>query len=265
MTDPAALYENWFVPAVFAPMARRLLDRTEVSPGARVLDVACGSGIVARSVARRVKSSGRVVGLDMNQAMLDVARARSAEEGLAIEWREGSAQELPFVNGTFDLVLCQHGLQFFPDKPRALAEMHRVLAPGGWVAIATWRKLDQNPFFAAYEQAARRHLSTSAIEIPFSLGDPVVLAELLRDADFHDVSVEPADIEADYAQPERFIEFQTIASAAAIPSLRGMAERERDALIAAIREDLAETVREATVNGRVRFPMKGIVARGMRR
>ncbi len=265
MVDPAALYDSWFVPAVFAPMAQHMLDRTDVPPGSRVLDVACGSGIVARSVAPRVGAKGRVVGLDMNRAMLDVARARSAEEGLAIEWREGSAQELPFGEGTFDLVLCQHGLQFFPDQPRALAEMYRVLAPGGRVAIATWRGLDKNPFFAAYERAVRRRFDSPALEIPFSLGDPAALAELLQEAGFTRVSVEAADIEADYTRPERFIECQVIASAAAIPSLQEMAATKRDALIAAIREDLAELVREATVGDRVRFPMKGIVARGVRR
>jgi len=133
------------------------------------------------------------------------------------------------------------------------------------VAIATWRALDQNPFFAAYERAVRRHFATPALEIPFSLWDPVELADLLQDAGLDDISVEPADIEADYTQPERFIGFQVIASAAAIHSLQEMAASERDGLIAAIRDDLEALVREATVEGRVRFPMKGIVARGMRR
>lgn len=262
MTNPATIYEEWFVPAVFAPQARQVIDQTEIAPGARVLDVACGSGIVARLIAARGGASGRVVGLDFNPAMLDVARDKSEAEGLEIEWRRGSAQDLPFADGAFDLVLCQHGLQFFPDRGRAVAEMYRVLAPGGQVAIVTWRGLDQHRFFAAYDRAVRGRLDSPALEIPFSLGDPAALGTLLLAAGFSNVSVEPADIEADYTQPDRFIEFQVIASAA-IPSLQSLDATEGDALIGAIREDLAEPVREATVGDRLRFPMKGIVARGV--
>src|SRR4051794_15567511 len=153
MTDPAALYEDWFVPAVFAPLARKVLASMEIASGAQVLDVACGSGIVARTAAPLVGPSGRVVGLDANPAMLTVARQAAPEAGLDIEWEEGSALELPFADRCFDLVLCQHGLQFFPDRLKSLTEMRRVLVPGGKVAIMTWRGLDRHPLFAAFARA----------------------------------------------------------------------------------------------------------------
>lgn len=263
MTDPATIYEKWFVPAVFAPLARTVLDGTDIASGARVLDVACGSGIVARLAAARVGDGGRVVGLDFNPAMLEVARRQSEAEGLTVEWRQGSALELPFEHGTFELVLCQQGLQFFTDRLGAVSEMYRVLTPGGEVAIVTWRGLDQNPFFATYERAVRRRFDSPALELPFSLGDPAALGALLLEAGFADVSVEPAEIEANYSEPEKFIGLQVLASAAAIPSLQELDPAAREALIAAISDDLAEPVRAATTGGRIRFPLKGIVARGV--
>jgi SAM-dependent methyltransferase len=263
MTDPATLYEEWFVPAVFAPSARQVLDQTEVSPGARVLDVACGSGIMARTIARLLGPDGTVVGLDANPAMLATARRVSEAEGLRVSWVQGSAQELPFEDRSFDLVVCQHGLQFFPDRAGAVGEMYRVLAPGGRAVLVTWRGLEQNPFFAEYERAVSSRFHSPALEIPFSLGDPAVLGGLLLDVGFADVAVAPLDMEADYTQPERFIEYQVIASAAAIPSLQGLSAAERDALIAAIRQDLDAPVRAATVGDRLRFPMSGIVATGV--
>jgi len=96
-----------------------------------VLDVACGTGIVARQAAPLVGADGQVVALDMNPAMLAVARALPAPSGATIHWREGDAMDLPFEDGAFDVVLCQHGLQFVPDRARAVREMRRVLAPGG--------------------------------------------------------------------------------------------------------------------------------------
>jgi SAM-dependent methyltransferase len=259
------MYEDWFVPAVFAPLAREVIGRTDVPAGARVLDVACGSGIVARTVAPLVGPKGHVVGLDFNLAMLAKARRAAEAEGLDIDWREGSAEDLPFGNGVFDLVFCQMGLQFFPDRLRAAAEMHRVLALGGQVIVTTWRGLDQNPFFAAFERSVRRHFNSPAIELPFSMGDPIVVAELLQDANFTNISVEPVEIEANYTQPDRFIELQVVASAAAIPALQALDATELGNIIAAIREEMVEPVREATTGDRLRFPMRGFVTRGVRK
>ncbi len=136
MTDPATIYEEWFVPALFAPLARQVLADTDVAAGARVLDVACGSGIAARTAAPRVAPGGSVTGLDANPAMLAAAR-RAAADALEIDWRQGNAEQLPFPDGSFDLVLCQMGLQFFPHREQAVAEMARVLTPGGQVVIST--------------------------------------------------------------------------------------------------------------------------------
>jgi ubiquinone/menaquinone biosynthesis C-methylase UbiE len=265
MTDPATIFEEWSVPAIFAPNARLVLDAMAIPADARILDVACGSGIVARTVASRLGSMGRVVGLDFNPGMLTAARRASAAEGLTIEWMLAGAQELPFADGAFDLVFCQHGLQFFPDRAGAVAEMFRVLAPGGEIAISTWRGLDQNPFSAAYERAVRRRFDSFALSTPFSLGDPAELRGLLLQAGFRDVSVEPVEIEASFPRPESYTEMRVRASAAGVPALQSLSAAELDTLVAAVREDLEEPVRAATRNGCLRFPMRGIVARGVRR
>ena len=119
------LYERYLVPAITRIWASDLIDRAGPKPGKSLLDVACGTGVVARLAAERMRT-GRVVGLDLNEGMLAVARSVPIT-GAPIEWREGSALSLPFENRSFDLVLCQLGVQFFPDRSLALREMKRVL------------------------------------------------------------------------------------------------------------------------------------------
>ncbi len=262
MTNPATIYEEWFVPAVFAPLAREVVARTEIAPGARVLDVACGTGIVARTVAPRLGPEGRVAGLDFSPAMLSVARRAAPAGGLSFDWHEGSALDLPFTDGVFDVVFCQMGLQFFPDRARAIAEMHRVLAPGGRVVLTTWRGLDRHPFPAALARVVQERVGSPALGMPFVLGDPAIVADLLRQAGFSDVSVEPVEIVADYARPREYVALQIRASSAGIAALQGLPAAELDTIIAAIESDMAAPVREATEGDRLRFPMFGIVTRG---
>src|SRR5690606_34921382 len=123
-------YERFFVPAIGAPLANDLVETAGLQPGERVLDVACGTGVVDRLAAQRIGPNGTTAGLDINPGMLAVARA-AAPPGVAIQWHEASADTMPFTDAAFDVVLCQMGLQFMPDRVAALKEMHRVLVPGG--------------------------------------------------------------------------------------------------------------------------------------
>ncbi len=132
--SPGDIYERLMAPAIFAPWTRDLVALAAVRPGERVLDLACGTGVVARAVAVQPGGAGPIVGLDLNPGMLATARAVATD--LPIDWREGDATALPFADGAFEVVFCQQGLQFFPDKPAALAEVHRVLAPGGRVLLS---------------------------------------------------------------------------------------------------------------------------------
>ena len=265
MSDPAEIYDSWFVPILFAPLAEQMVADTSLPPRARVLDVGCGTGIVARTVAARLRGQGAVTGLDLNPAMLRVARRASEAAGLTIDWVQGDAQALPFPDASFDNVFCQQAIQFFPDRALAVAEMHRVLAPGGEVAIVCWRGLARNPFFAHFAQVVQQQAGSDALALPFALDDPRELAGLQQQAGFEDVSVEPIDVTAVYADPARFVEMQMTASAAGIRTLQGMSPSELAAVIEAIRADMAEPVRAATVDGHLRIPVQGMLARGVRR
>ncbi len=156
--NAAEVYERQLVPVMLAPWAPKLIDLAEVRPGMHVLDVACGTGVVTRLAAERVGSTGRVVGLDINAAMLSVARGLPPVGGATVEWLEASALEIPLPDAAFDVVLCQHGLQQFPDRPTALREMRRVLMPGGRLALCVWSRIEGSPGMAALAEALERHV-----------------------------------------------------------------------------------------------------------
>jgi ubiquinone/menaquinone biosynthesis C-methylase UbiE len=134
VSEDAQLYENNYVPILFGPWVTRVVDAAGIRLGDRVLDVGCGTGILAREAAGIVGSSGHVAGLDLDEGMLSVAR----RVGPGIEWRQGDATELPFEDATFDVVVSQFALMYFPDRPAALREMWRVLRSGGRLAVAVW-------------------------------------------------------------------------------------------------------------------------------
>ena len=177
--DAAQVYETLFVPALMGQWAPKVADAAQIQPGQRVLDVACGTGILAREITLR---KARVVGLDPNPGMLAVAR----ELDPAVDWREGVAGSLPFPDESFDAVVSQFGLMFFTDRRQALREMLRVLAPGGRLAVAVWGSLENMPAFAAevelLEKAAGQP-AADALRSPFVLGDRKELAALLPEAE----------------------------------------------------------------------------------
>ena len=141
----AETYERALVPAVFAAWAPLVVELADPRPGERVLDVACGTGVVTRLVAQRAGRTGSVVGLDLNPGMLAVAASSTANEpptSAPITWQEASATKMPLPDAAFDIVYCQLGLQFFPDRPAALREMYRVLVPGGRLGLMVWRGIE---------------------------------------------------------------------------------------------------------------------------
>jgi ubiquinone/menaquinone biosynthesis C-methylase UbiE len=183
-------YERYRVPRLFRLLALLLLERVPLRAGQRVLDVACGTGIVARLVAPRIAPKGTVVGLDLNEGMLAVARAHALEAGAPIEWKRGDASELPFTDATFDVVLCQQGLQFFPDKPGALREMRRVLVPGGILALNVFGA--PNRYNAALAEAIAKYADEKVAMpslAPFALGDVDALRAIVSAAGFADAEI----------------------------------------------------------------------------
>ena len=142
--------------------AQALVQVAAPTEGERVLDVACGTGAVARFTAPLVGPTGLVTGLDLNAGMLDIARTMPVPKGAAIAWQEGSAIALPFPNASYDLVCCHQGVQFFPDRPAALREMLRVLTPTGRLALGLWRRLEYQPFYAGLSEALERYVNREA-------------------------------------------------------------------------------------------------------
>jgi ubiquinone/menaquinone biosynthesis C-methylase UbiE len=192
------------VPAAFALWATDLLALLALPPGSRVLDVACGTGIVARMAVHHTGATGVVVGLDLHAGMLAVARAQDPTG----TWVQGSASALPFPTSAFDVVVCQQGLQFFPDRLTALREMYRVLRPGGRVALAVWGALAHNPGHAALAQGLAHHMGTAVAAVlhtSFSLGDAAVVQHLLEQAGFRGVVLSRSVQTLRFASPEAFV------------------------------------------------------------
>lgn len=188
----AEVYEEFFVPALFGQWAGPIVNAANVKPGDHVLDVACGTGVVAREAARRLGRTGKVVGLDCNDGMLAVAR-RTAPD---IDWRLGQAEALPFEDCIFDAVTCQFALMFFEDRGTALKEMWRVLKPGGRMAVATWDRLEHSPGYAAMVTLLQRLVgqqAADALRAPFVIGEPGLLSGLAEEAGIPEATVETRD------------------------------------------------------------------------
>jgi ubiquinone/menaquinone biosynthesis C-methylase UbiE len=173
--------------------------------------VACGTGIVARVAATLVGREGRVAGLDLNREMLAVARSVPAVGGPAIEWYEGNALALPFGAGEFGVVLCQFGLQFFPDPLAALREMQRVLAATGRVGVSVFAEIERNPVAQALSEALDRQVgegASSAKRSEHALGDGEVLLSLIREGGFARVRVETVAMTSRYPSVSDYVRFQ---------------------------------------------------------
>jgi ubiquinone/menaquinone biosynthesis C-methylase UbiE len=186
-TAPEA-YERYFVPAIGGPLAHDLIAEAALRAGERVLDVACGTGVVARLAAERVGAGGSVAALDLNASMLDVARTVSAPAAPPIRWYESTAESMPLPDGAFDVVLCQLGLQFIENKAAALREMHRVAAKGGRVLVSVPTPTE---FWGVLDAAFARRVPGAAefVRAVFSLNDPAEVERLFRGAGFQEVTV----------------------------------------------------------------------------
>lgn len=202
--EAAEVYEAKFVPAIFAEWAPRIAGAAGIGPGQRVLDVACGTGVVARECARR---GAEVTGLDLNEGMLSVARRISPD----IDWRQGDASDVPFEDGSFDAVVCQFGLMFFPEREKSLAEQWRVLAPGGRLAVSTWDAIEQIPIYVAMVGLIERHAggdAAQALRAPFWLGDTTNLTNVFSAAGIADFEIDTHAGTERFASVDEFVEIE---------------------------------------------------------
>ena len=257
------VYETQLVPAIFGPWAPLLVSHAALHAGDHVLDVACGTGVVTRLAASHVGPNGQAVGFDLNPGMLARARALPPPEGAAIEWKEGDAGALPFGDSTFDVVFCQLGFQYFPDRPKAAREMHRVLKPTGRLIALVWRGLTHSPGFAALAVALERSVSPAAATVmraPFVFGDGTEeFRSLLLQGGFRTVSIS-ADVRmVRFASTEAFVRYQVSGSPLA-SHVAAVDDTARQTLV----KEVSQAVQGYVNDEGLAFPIEGHIAIGRR-
>jgi ubiquinone/menaquinone biosynthesis C-methylase UbiE len=249
------------VPGITAKWAEDLVHRARLRGGEEVLDVACGTGVVARLAARKV-APGHVTGLDLNAGMLAVARG-VLNEGAPVNWMEGSALDLPFPSGHFDVVLCQLGLQFFPDRPRALREMRRVVRERGRIALSVYSPIERTPGANAFVSALDEALGPEASRIKrgeHSFATPAQLEKLLGDAGFGTVDVQTVVQTIAFPSVLDYVRFQLLATPMTV-LLKDKIEPERQAIISSVASRAATLSTPAMLDGGTfTFPQEAYVA-----
>jgi SAM-dependent methyltransferase len=246
-TDAAEVYESCFVPAIFGAWADRVADASGMKAGDNVLDVGCGTGVLARAALGRVGPEGRVTGLDLNEGMLTVA-ARTEPK---IAWRPGDATKLPFGDASFDVVVSQFALMYFPDRVAALREMWRTLTAGGRLAVATWASIDHARGYEILVDITVRQCGRKAADVltaPFVLGDRAGLAKLYEDSGIPgaDIAVHAGSIR--FASVKEFVRIEVKGS----PLADLLSDSEMQELASESEEALAAFV---TPSGETVMPM----------
>ena len=231
----AEFYQSTFVPALFAQWAQRLVEAAELTEGESVLDVACGTGVVASAAAERVGQTGAVIGVDRNAAMLAVAQRLRPQ----LRWVRGDACALPFKNGWFDVVLSQAGLMFFDDRVAALREMGRVAGPDGRVAVQVPGRLAASSGYLPLADAVGRHAPAGALDLLrayFAVGEPDLLRQLFREAD---LTIDRFDT---WLGATRLDSVDTFLSVELLPIADQVTEAVRERIVQDCRPALAELV-----------------------
>jgi ubiquinone/menaquinone biosynthesis C-methylase UbiE len=184
--DAPTAYTKYIYP-LMEPWTDDLIRAAQCRPGDRVLDVACGPGLVASRVNAVASAECRLTGIDVNEAMLNLARRIPG-----IDWHLGSVAQMPFADASFDVVLCQQGLQYFPDRPAAMREMARVLAPGGRISLNVWGPMHRNPFQNAMAEVLGEVFGAEPVapfRLAFSLNTAEELRRLAADAGLHGIAI----------------------------------------------------------------------------
>ena len=242
-TTAAEAYERHMVPGMFLPWTDVLLERAAPKPGEHVLDVACGTGIAARLAAPLVGATGTVVGLDIDAGCIEIARRTNVELPALSEWHCASALEMPFAAGSFDLVLCQQGLQFFPDRLKGFAEIRRVLKPSGRLAASMWLALEENKGHEAVVRALERQkVDTASARRAFSLANTREIRDLAARAGFRDIDIRIEGGRSRFASLDAFLEGMTVGSPSARHSIALLSSEVRARFFDEVRETLSQYV-----------------------
>jgi len=205
--DQAEAYEAYFVPAMFAQWPEQICDAANIQAGEEVLDIGCGTGILARTVATRVAPRGSVAAIDLNDSMLQVARRLNPN----ILWRKSDAAELPFSEDHFDVVVSQFAFMFVKDRPKAMAEIKRVLRPGGRIAIAVWAPLERSAAYLHLFESVQKHAGNAAadkLREPFNLSEPDDMRAMFTQAMIHNLKIQLKKGTARYPSIDEFVKIE---------------------------------------------------------
>jgi ubiquinone/menaquinone biosynthesis C-methylase UbiE len=255
------LYEKELVGPLFRPFAELTLNEVTPKKGERVLDIACGTGIVARLAKERVGQSGKVVGVDVSAPMV----AQAARIAPGIEWREGNAQALPLKEAEeFDVVICQQGLQFFPDRNQAVRQMSHALASGGRLALSTWRPDDELPVLLELRRIAERHLGPIA-DRRHCFGDPEALEALLREGEFDAVRSRIVSHTVRFTDGGVFARLNALALVGMSQGGKDLTDPRRNELVEAITADSAGLLLAHTDERGFTYELRAVIATGWKR
>jgi ubiquinone/menaquinone biosynthesis C-methylase UbiE len=257
----AEAYERFLLPHIFQPWAERAMAWAAPGEGEHVLDVACGTGVGARIAARAVGPSGKVVGVDIDAGMLATAQERLRGTGVPTEWHCASALDMPLEAESFELCLCLQGLQFFPDRPRGLSEMRRVLKPGGRLVITVWNSIDRNPGgLAVYRAMERQGIDTTSPRKGFSLSDPNELRQLAERAAFRTVEVREEESVGLFPSIRYFVEGMAFGAPYTRRVLDALPQTARARCI----EDAIEILKPVESDGKLTLPLRVNILRAFR-
>jgi len=257
----AETYERVLVPAVFAAWAPLVIALADPKPSERVVDIACGTGVVARLAAERVGRTGDVVGLDLNPGMLAVAASVASNTpatSASIRWREANATKMPLPDAAFDIAYCQLGLQFFPDRPAASREIYRLLVPDGRLGLMVWRGIEHSAGFRVLTAALERHVSAEAAGImraPFSLAEAEELRTLIASAGFREITIRPVAGTVRFPSAARLVQDYAAGS-----PLAGHVAKVSDEARAALVNEVGEALQSYVVGDVLAFPIEAHLA-----
>ena len=201
---PPEIYDEYFLPAIFSLWPSRIIKLADIKAGDNVLDVATGTGVLAKSGFETVAPDGSVVGLDPTDGMLAIARKKSSE----IKWVHGVAEEIPFEDNHFDAVVSQFGMMFFVDREKALQEMFRVLKQGGKLVVAVWASLEETPGYNLFVQVLDRLFGrdiANELIAPFNLGDSKKFESHFINAGFSDYEIKTVQGSANFKSVDEWV------------------------------------------------------------
>ena len=206
-TKAAEAYESALVPGLFGPWAEEIVASAGIAAGMRVLDLACGTGVATRYAAPFCAPGGVVTGVDIDAGMLEIARAGALEKNIVAEFRSGSANELPIQSASIDVALCLQGLQFFPVRSKAFAELLRVIKPSGKLVATTWSSIENcKGYWAMVSALEARGIDAAPARKPFSFSDPAELRKQAEQAGFRHVTVRTEQRLADFPSAKAFVD-----------------------------------------------------------